>query len=335
MADESSSSSSLKDLDSLLANQSPNTSDKQQEQQQQQPSASLPPAPTPVPVPATTSAPTTPEQPPLREDLLKSAVSFLSSPNVRSADSAKKIAFLKNKGLNQQEIDEAFKRVGETTTVEGTTQAAATAPTTTATTTALPEAPLIPARPAVHASTPPQIVYYPIVPPSMPVERVLATAIIFGLGAVGVTAGLVGIIRRLMAPVFSNIALFQRDRYNQQKAVADQIEEKLKEKDEGLEGEGEKSAIEALSEQQKQLAETLERVVARARTARENKTPYKDFQGSLTNLRNAVSEPAVYSSLGSFSRVNSDSSSPAVQAFKSEVRSLKGALLNRRNFPLV
>ena len=50
---------------------------------------------------------------PLREDMLRSAVSFLSSPNVRSADNAKKVAFLRQKGLTTDEITEAFKRVGE------------------------------------------------------------------------------------------------------------------------------------------------------------------------------------------------------------------------------
>ena len=50
---------------------------------------------------------------PVREDLLKPAVSFLSSPNVRSADRGKKLAFLQSKGLNQREIQEAFNRVGE------------------------------------------------------------------------------------------------------------------------------------------------------------------------------------------------------------------------------
>ena len=57
----------------------------------------------------TSSSPTQP----LREDMLKSAVSFLSSPNVRSADNAKKVAFLRQKGLTTDEITEAFKREGE------------------------------------------------------------------------------------------------------------------------------------------------------------------------------------------------------------------------------
>lgn len=47
----------------------------------------------------------------MKEDLIKSAVSFLSSANVQTADRDKKVEFLKKKGLNDQEIGEAFKRV--------------------------------------------------------------------------------------------------------------------------------------------------------------------------------------------------------------------------------
>lgn len=96
------------------------------------PVATTTPAPTttttPTPTPAATSTPAT-----LREDLVKSAVSFLSSPNVQSADRSKKVAFLQKKGLNQAEIDEAFKRAGTTTTV---------APTVTNTTTVAPVHPV-------------------------------------------------------------------------------------------------------------------------------------------------------------------------------------------------
>ncbi|KAI8048498.1 peroxisomal membrane anchor protein conserved region-domain-containing protein [Thamnidium elegans] len=65
-------------------------------------------------IPATTAVtePQTAIVSPLREDLINSAVSFLSSANVRSADKGKKVAFLQKKGLNQAEIDEAFKRAG-------------------------------------------------------------------------------------------------------------------------------------------------------------------------------------------------------------------------------
>lgn len=64
----------------------------------------------------------------LRQDLINSAVSFLSSANVQSADKSKKVAFLEKKGLTQAEIDEAFNRVGtQTTTTTDTTPTTVTA----------------------------------------------------------------------------------------------------------------------------------------------------------------------------------------------------------------
>lgn len=82
----------------------------------------------------TTTAVTAPESAlvsPLREDLIKSAVSFLSSANVRSAERVKKVAFLQKKGLNQAEIDEAFKRAGGDEQVSSPTATATTTTTTT------------------------------------------------------------------------------------------------------------------------------------------------------------------------------------------------------------
>lgn len=85
------------------------------------------------PSPSTASKPTVPvpsaaSNEPLREDMLKNAVSFLSSPNVRSAETAKKVAFLRQKGLTQPEIEEAFKHVGESGASVATTTATAAAP---------------------------------------------------------------------------------------------------------------------------------------------------------------------------------------------------------------
>jgi hypothetical protein len=91
------------DLSTLLAQQPPTSPESE---------SSAVPGATKAPVPVVEEKPS--EDLPLREDLIKPAVSFLSSPNVRSADRAKKLAFLQKKGLNQREIQEAFQRVGET-----------------------------------------------------------------------------------------------------------------------------------------------------------------------------------------------------------------------------
>ncbi|KAF7724538.1 peroxisomal membrane protein pex14 [Apophysomyces ossiformis] len=318
MTDNNDSSSPSNDITNAVPSQPPKIPETEQKSEPTTTSSATTTTSTPTPP---TSLPAAED--PLREDLLKPAVSFLSSPNVRSADTAKKIAFLKNKGLNKREIDEAFRRVGQSSTVAETP----TQTTTQATYVPPPSAaPLIPARPVVHASTAPQIIYYPVIPPSMSVERVLATAMIVGLGAVGVTAGLIGIIRHFMNPIFTRVALFRRKRYNERREVADKVKEKFEEEDDSLK---------SLSQEHKKLVDSLERMVAQARAVGDRKnTPYRDFQTAMADLRHTVSEPAVYSTFTSFNRSPSDSGSPTVQAFKSEIRSLKGALLNRRNFPV-
>ncbi|KAJ1844199.1 peroxisomal membrane protein pex14, partial [Coemansia sp. RSA 486] len=56
----------------------------------------------PVPVSVTTPA--------LREDIIESAVRFLSDPKVQSSTLAKKISFLETKGLTNPEIEDALAR---------------------------------------------------------------------------------------------------------------------------------------------------------------------------------------------------------------------------------
>lgn len=68
----------------------------------------------PAPSEKTSSPPSNPsDATTLRQDLVQSAISFLSSPSVQAADTAKKVAFLQKKGLNQAEIEEAFKKAGQ------------------------------------------------------------------------------------------------------------------------------------------------------------------------------------------------------------------------------
>ncbi|KAI8059064.1 peroxisomal membrane anchor protein conserved region-domain-containing protein [Gilbertella persicaria] len=47
----------------------------------------------------------------MREDLITSAISFLSDPKVQSAPLAKKVSFLESKGMTSEEIEEAMARV--------------------------------------------------------------------------------------------------------------------------------------------------------------------------------------------------------------------------------
>ena len=47
----------------------------------------------------------------IREDLVSSAVTFLSDPKVQSSPLAKRLAFLESKGLTQEEITEVLNRL--------------------------------------------------------------------------------------------------------------------------------------------------------------------------------------------------------------------------------
>lgn len=64
----------------------------------------------------------------LREDLISSAISFLSDPKVQSAPLAKKVSFLESKGMTSEEIEEAMARVNGKSTGASTSAAAAAAP---------------------------------------------------------------------------------------------------------------------------------------------------------------------------------------------------------------
>ncbi|KAI8142441.1 peroxisome membrane anchor protein Pex14p, partial [Fennellomyces sp. T-0311] len=125
------------------------------------------------------------------EALIKSAVSFLSSPNVQSADTAKKVAFLTKKGLSAKDIEEAFRRVNQEAPSIPATATTTAAPVANA----APPAPLIPTRPTYQAG-PPSVIYQPLPPaPAMPIQKLIAMAVLFGVGAVSVTAGIVSIVK--------------------------------------------------------------------------------------------------------------------------------------------
>lgn len=63
----------------------------------------------------------------MREELITSAISFLSDPKVQSAPLAKKVSFLESKGMTSEEIEEAMARANG----KSSTGAAVTTTTTT------------------------------------------------------------------------------------------------------------------------------------------------------------------------------------------------------------
>ncbi|CAM9325384.1 unnamed protein product [Hapterophycus canaliculatus] len=61
----------------------------------------------------------------VRQDMVKRAVGFLRHPKVKDAPQEKQIAFLKDKNLTKQEIDEALRKAAELGTAEASAKARA------------------------------------------------------------------------------------------------------------------------------------------------------------------------------------------------------------------
>ncbi|CAO3599690.1 unnamed protein product [Absidia cylindrospora] len=304
--------------------------------------SSKPNAPLVTSIPSTETTTT-----PLREDKLALAVSFLSSPKVQSADQSKKTAFLKQKGLTNPEIEEAYRR----TSSDG---AQANTPTPSpATNTARPTPgstlpPVVPIR--APPTRPTQIVYYSTPEPErLTGKRMVALALIFGAGAMGLTAGLVGIVKVLISPIFNSIAGYQRHRYNDRydklQRLGDTLRQQLNPEDEEDDGMETQSTgyWSSLIKEQRSLMDRLERLVSVSQThVAEEQEPYGKFKNTLLDLKEVLNRPEYnfstytpYSMYGSTfaNRSNTGFDDTAVQGVKSEIRSFKGMLLSRRNFP--
>ncbi|PHZ11859.1 uncharacterized protein RHIMIDRAFT_238513 [Rhizopus microsporus ATCC 52813] len=187
----------------------------------------------------------------MRNDLIESAVSFLSSPNVQNAEKEKKIQFLKNKGLTDEEIEEAFKRTTTTTT---------TTPTSTATT----------VKPKVPSRLPYQIVYYSTEPTitRMSTQQLLRYAILLGMGTLSVTVVLLTVVKKFMSKIFNSIAKYQRNRYKDHTDVLKGIEAKLREHT--------SSTHESLIKEQSHLNSGLHRLLSLSNVERiKNRSEYK------------------------------------------------------------
>lgn len=121
----------------------------------------------------------------MREDLITSAISFLSDPKVQSAPLAKKVSFLESKGMTSEEIEEAMARANG--------KAASTGTVTTTTTTQ-------PQGTAVYQGQPGMQLQAPPVPPrpSYDWRDIFIAAVLAG----GVSYGVWTLAKRLFGPWF-------------------------------------------------------------------------------------------------------------------------------------
>lgn len=158
--------------------------------------------------------------------------------------------------------------------------------------------------------------------------------------------------QRFIAPIFNRIAEYQRTRYNQRKEIADRLLKSIKsyntENDDldALIDQGEeKTVADALVKHHSDMSSKVDKLLEISRKhisdALKPKT-YNDFRSELTSFRNVITSSTSTSDSNGYSAYSpsyyvrntaSSSNSTAVSGLKSDIRSLKAVLLNRRNFP--
>lgn len=156
-------------------------------------------------------------------------------------------------------------------------------------------------------------------------------------------------IQRFIAPIFNRIAEYQRTRYNQRREIADRLLKSIKsyntENDDldALIDQGEEETVaDALAKHHSDMSSKIDKLLETSReriaTVVKDKT-YSNFRSELTSFRNVITTPTSDNTYSAYSPShymrNASSDSPAVSGLKSDIRSLKAVLLNRRNFPTV
>ncbi|RCH91310.1 hypothetical protein CU098_010281, partial [Rhizopus stolonifer] len=226
-------------------------------------------------------------------------------------DREKKIQFLEKKGLTKEEIEEAFKKTDNVVTPSDA------------------EKPNVPTR------QPYQVVYYSTeaTPIRMTIQQLMKCALIVGLSSVGIVSILLRVVKQYMSKVFGSIAKYQSSRYKDRIQLLKRLEGKLKEQDTDYTG---------LIKEQSNLSDRLSQLTSLIRVKQHTghsalKTAVDSLHYAFTNLP----QGGYYSyggGIGGFvpsyaSRTGGED--PDVQSLKSEIRSFKGTLLSRRNFPTI
>ncbi|KAG0748014.1 hypothetical protein G6F57_008061 [Rhizopus arrhizus] len=254
----------------------------------------------------------------MRKELLESAISFLSSPNVQTADKEKKIQFLKKKNLTDEEIEYAFKQIEKTSQVTTLNK------------------PNVPARY--------QVLYYSTEPTiaRLTTQQITRLAIILGLGAVGITSILLIAIKQYMSRIFRSIAGYQSNRYKDHTKFLKRIESKLKEQQT-------ESTFTEFINKQKSLGDYLLQLSSSIKTITKQDDKYKHLRSAVDDLHHTFTKlphsnsnhfsyggfASSYTYHSSSSFKGDDDNDAAIQSLKSEIRSFKGTLLSRRNFPTI
>ncbi|RIA85676.1 hypothetical protein C1645_741369 [Glomus cerebriforme] len=257
-----------------------------------------------------------PTQP--RENLILSAVKFLSSPQVRNADEDKKLKFLLSKGLTRVEIDIAKGRVNEEKSL---VMDSVTTPT---------DPPPIPPR-----------TYQMVVARTPLWKHLILVLLITGV----FSATMIAVIKKFLGPAVTAIISAKQQLYAHQLNLFRRFNENLStilslrkstspNKSDESPTPYEIDGISTPPNLLAPLATDLSELTEKLSTHQQNLAKYDtmpDLQLSFTSLATYLSS-SVYS-FSSWSSSNDRDSS--VSQVRSEIRSLKGLLINRRNFPKI
>ncbi|KAJ8660572.1 hypothetical protein O0I10_003619 [Lichtheimia ornata] len=243
----------------------------------------------------------------MREDLIQSAVSFLTDPKVQSAALTKKVSFLESKGMTSEEIEEAMSRANGKAPA-ATTTATAAAPVATQ----QPGGAVVPYNTAVATQPPP-------VParPSYDWRDVFIAAVLAG----GATYGLWTLAKRFFGPWFK---VPQKEELEKEKAALDSqfeaVEASLKEiKDQTEE------ALTAVSTQSDRVNTSITSLEAALKDLKEGDEARQKQFGEVKDEVDALKElvPKMMDR-------NKQQQGDVLEELQNELKSLKSLLLSRR-----
>ncbi|KAG1046080.1 hypothetical protein G6F43_011170 [Rhizopus delemar] len=233
----------------------------------------------------------------MREDLITSAISFLSDPKVQSAPLAKKVSFLESKGMTSEEIEEAMARAN------------GKSPSTTTTT--VSHQPGMAAQSAVMP--PPQVP----VRPSYDWRDIFIAAVLAG----GLGYGVWNLAKHLFGPWFKVPTQKELEEDKEKlDAQFQAVEDALKEIKEQT-----NTALTTVSSQSKKVDESLTSLETVLKDLEEAESKRdKDF----TNVKNDIE--ALKELVPKSLERNKEAQNAVLIDLQNEMKSLKSLLVNRR-----
>ncbi|KAI8979854.1 peroxisomal membrane anchor protein conserved region-domain-containing protein [Mycotypha africana] len=243
----------------------------------------------------------------MREELITSAVSFLSDPKVQSAPLAKKVSFLESKGMTSEEIEEAMSRSN------GKTLPTSTA--TTVTTSTVPTGTVAQYQPGMAV----QHMAAPIVPPRPAYDwrDIFIAAVLAG----GVGYGVWTLAKRLFGPWFKVPTQKELEEDKEKlDAQFEAVENSLKDiKDQT------NTALTTVSSQSKKVDDSLASLESVIKELKEGESQRDEEFKSIKTQIDALKE-LVPKSLDR----NKEAQNAALLDLQNEMKSLKSLLVNRR-----